>query len=408
MEGALAADESERVVAASSVVLVRVKRKRSDAPAELLLLDTKRRRAAGGGGLEAALGALSFAPGSAPPPPAEAAPLRRARFRRVSALCGLESDAEARAAMHRHLRSAPQQTQPLLRHAPPRAAAHVATAARYEQVRAKRGGEPKRGFASPLASSQDPLASMYRLVDLVRTAPPEEAAAAAAAAAGRARRKAEAAEQQRLLCNYLPMVRVALLEAGVPHDADALCAGGGDAQGADTDAETTHEADAPMDDWVYDVYAEEAGHSGGGGDAADDESGAGAEGAHVVEVDDEELVFSHKLSSDEEAEEVSSEDEEIDYPDEASSGGPDPRTIGPSSDDDDDDNDGADIGEVRHVGGVARRKTGGGVPACRVGWGSDEDVDPYGGGGDGEEEYDTVAYDQREEEKREERARGEW
>lgn len=292
------------------------------------------------------------------------------------------------------------------------AAAAAASAARFEQVRRRRRAATQPAAAASGAEA-DPMASLFHMYDLVRSEPGAEAAAAAAAAARaeRAERVAAAAaaarDEEAVLCNYLPLVREALRDAGVSYDEASLDPTSPQNARQRSGAEAADAAAAAADDdeeFVYDVYCLEAeddaeGFFAEGGDASDP-----AVTVRVTEPPDGDASawfvsepagaagggWAGGGSSDEDGAEVDyPEDEDSDDARDDASGSGDSdgsggaafmraaaaRWRGPAAGSDDEDED-----EDAGVGGGKRR-------GRRL-------HDPYASD---DEEYDTVAYDAEEE-----------
>lgn len=168
-------------------------------------------------------------------------------------------------------------------------ARQAGAAARYEQIRRRRG----LSNFSITERAADPLEGLAAVVDLV--AYPQEGGAAGTAGAAdtaaggtssssgfggpqpqrpsRAQRAAQQYDEGTLMCNYLPMVREYLASQGrgdLPLPGSGAAAAGGESGAAGPDpmaADAAAEEDA--DEYVYDLYAavseDEAGGSGGEG-----------------------------------------------------------------------------------------------------------------------------------------------
>ena len=263
------------------------------------------------------------------------------------------------------------------------------------------------------------MASLFHMYDLVRSEPGAAAAAAAEASAraARAARVAAAAasarEEAAVLCNYMPLVREALRDAGVPYDEEALdpsspLNAAAPSKAAAADAAAANGAGSggdDDDDFVYDVYCldPEDGEARGEGVGEGGDPFAGDEDAVTVHVREPDADGAWLVaepggaagggwggggSSDEDG-------AEVDYPDESDSdadvisgseasdgsGGAaflraaESRWRGTRADSDDDD----DEDEGRGAGGARRGR--------RL-------RDPYASD---DEEYDTVAYEAEEE-----------
>ena len=252
------------------------------------------------------------------------------------------------------------------------------------------------------------MASLFHMYDRVRAEPGAEAAAAAAKASreARAARVAAAAaaarEEAAVLCNYMPLVREALRDAGVPYDEGALDPSSPQ-NAAPPRAQDVADAAADADeddDFVYDVYCldpEDCGPDGdslaGGGDGGD--SSAPAVTVRVFEPPDGDTWFVSEPagaagggwagggSSDEDG-------AEVDYPEDEDS---DPRDDLDGTGSDSDGSGGAAFMRAaasrwRRPGADSSDDEEGGESGARKGRRGLRD--PYASD---DEEYDTVAYD---------------
>lgn len=303
------------------VRLIRVKRKRgTDAPEDLVVEGLAAPGKRAHTSLSSAMAGLGLSQQQAAAPadaaqqgqqqePAEGAEqpaARRQRYRRLSTLSAaqlkamdasqlsslLASGSSSEAAAQLAQRRAPVKggLQPAGGGTAERAAGarQAGAAARYEQIRRRRGGLSNFSITEQAA---DPLEGLAAVVDLVAY-PQEGSTAGASDAAGngsssartssgfggpqpqrpsRAQRAAQQYDEGTLMCNYLPMVREYLASQGkadLPLPGSTAAAGDeGSTPGADpmaADAAAEEEGDA--DEYVYDLYAavpeDEAGGEG--------------------------------------------------------------------------------------------------------------------------------------------------
>ncbi|KAG0612569.1 hypothetical protein M758_6G038300 [Ceratodon purpureus] len=204
----------------------------------------------------------------------------------------------------------------------------IAKRARFEQVWKSRRDVAK---AAAENAESDPMRELFHLYDVVRV---DEESPEALAKREKAKREAEEA-QDAILRNYLPLLRECLPEAAADLEQDLNSRG----------------VSVETDDYVYDVYAMDEGFS-------DDEDDEEAFYPTVQIVETEGFDLQEADDSDYDSEDSNDENNPLnDYPDEDDFGG-----FGDEKDSDDSDDSG--------------------------------DFDPYGSD---DEEYDTVAYDNEEE-----------
>jgi hypothetical protein len=250
------------------------------------------------------------------------------------------------------------------------APALAAAAARYKQVWSRRVPAAGAGAVdASVPSDDDPMSSLFRLYDLVtqgaaegepagRAARAERKAAAAAAAAS-------AAAERTMLHNYLPLVQKALSAQGIAFDEAALR---GEALQS-TSLLSAAASAVPEEGYVYDVYELD--------DTFEDTAGAGAAPeppAVLVRPPEDFDDDSWGLNADDDESPGSSDADaaEVDYPEDEDEEGPDFDEHGLAV--------GGESEESEEGEDWARRRSG----------------VPFLNGGESEEEYDTVAYDEQE------------